>query len=152
MGRGERERERGRRCARRETGPVTVIGTARSGGASVVVVVVSLCCCCCCCCWFRRLHYVCVCPLHILATQRGLLKSHAQPGDVGIRMTQLLLANPSPVLHKSITLITLMHTPCLGISMKLTRMILNPQSLPNTWPRLNPQNTTSHEVCRSFSV
>ena len=38
---------------------------------------------------------------------------------------QVAPANPSPVLHRSISLITLMHT-CLGISMIPTGVILNP--------------------------
>ena len=81
----------------------------------------------------------CVRPLRI-RVQRSLAnkKKHVQPEDVGLRMPQVALANPSPVLHRNISPIILMHTPCLGISMIPTGMILNPQSLPNTWPRLNP--------------
>ena len=57
---------------------------------------------------------MCVCPTpHTRATQQGLLKNRAQPGDVGLRM-------------RSTSLIILVHTPCLGISMILSRMFLNP--------------------------
>ena len=93
------------------------------------------------CCWlllFRRLHHVCIHSTYTRNAARPI-KSHAQPGDVGLRTPQKAQANSGPVLHRNISLITLMHTPCLGISMILNGMILNPQSLPNTWPRLNPQ-------------
>ena len=62
-------------------------------------------------------------------------------------MPQMALANQRHVLHRNMSPIIVMHTPCL-----VTGMILNPQSFPNTWPRLNPLNTVSYEVCRSFSV
>ena len=77
----------------------------------------------------------------------GLIKNHAQPGDLGLCMPQMALANPGPVLSKNMSLVILMHTPCLGISMIRTGM-----TLPNAWPRLKPHNTMSYEVCRRFSV
>ena len=40
-----------------------------------------------------------------------LIKSHAQPGDTGLRMLQMALANPGRVLHRNVSLIILMHTP-----------------------------------------
>ena len=94
-----------------------------------------------CCCFGDCIMCVCVCMStpHTRASQLGCFTNHAQPGDVGLRMLQMALANPGPVLHRNISLGILLHTPCLGISTILTGMILNPESM-------------SYEVCRSFSV
>ena len=49
---------------------------------------------------FRRLHYV----------------SHAQPGDVGLRMPQMAPPNPSPVVPRTMIPIMLMQAPPFRIS------------------------------------
>ena len=107
-------------------------------------------CCRCCRCCFVSASCVCMSTSHARATQSKLTWPHAQPGDVGLRVPQMASANPNPVLNRSMRTSTLMHPPCLGINVIKSWMLPNSQSLPNTWPRLNPQGTVSCEVCWIF--